>query len=155
MRLATHYNAHYEPEFARTYIENLSMRYAYKDVVAIAQQQIRQEKQLEEQQAATELFFFDTELIITKIWFEHVYGVCPVFVKEQLASSPMDLYLLCAPDLPWESDPVRENEHLRQFLFERYECEVKATGKPYAIVQGIDNERTSCAIQAIEHYYSK
>ena len=82
-----------------------------------------------------EVIFFDTELIITKVWFLHKYGECPAFVEEALQKYPMDVYLLCYPDMAWEPDPVRENPNIREYLFEWYEREIQALNIPYYIIR--------------------
>ena len=52
----------------------------------------------------------------------------------------MDVYLLCAPDIPWIPDPVRYNgsDAIRQELFERYEREIQALDIPYYIIRHTD-----------------
>jgi nicotinamide riboside kinase len=82
-----------------------------------------------------DVIFFDTELIITKVWFLHKYGSCPAFVEEAIRKYPMDVYLLCYPDLRWEADPVRENPDIREYLFRWYEKEIQTLGIPYYIVR--------------------
>ena len=42
--------------------------------------------------------FFDTELIITKVWFEYCFKKTPSFLTEQLNKGFFDLYLLCNTD---------------------------------------------------------
>ncbi len=124
-------------EYARTYVEALGRAYTYSDVEAIARHQIEElHATYYRDGEEAKYVFFDTELIITKVWFEHKWGKCPDFLTEALTNNPIDFYLLCAPDLPFEPDPVRENPHLREYLFEWYKREVEAMGKPYKIVEG-------------------
>ncbi len=143
-QLAEHFDGVYVPEYARTYIESLNHPYTYADVEAIAHKQIDELRRSD----ATWLFY-DTELIITKVWFEHKYHRCPDFLLEALAVNPIDFYLLCAPDLPFEPDPLRENPHIRTYLFDWYERELQAQGKPYAIIRGEGQARLQCAIRAV------
>ena len=115
-------------------MERLAPAYAYthEDVVAIAQQQVRE---LATPRAESEVVFYDTELIITKVWFLHKYGKCPDFLLHAIEQYPMDVYLLCYPDMAWQPDPVRENPTIREYLFQWYEKEVQALGVPYYIIQ--------------------
>jgi NadR type nicotinamide-nucleotide adenylyltransferase len=133
--LAARHNAVWVPEYAREYMERLSPdhQYTYDDVIAIAHHQIQQLVELNA--VESECVFFDTELLITKVWLEHKYGHCPDFIIKALHQYPMDVYLLCVPDLPWEPDPVRENPHLREYLFEWYEREIQAMNIPYYIIR--------------------
>ncbi len=100
------------------------------------------------------LLFYDTELIITKVWFLHKYNTCPTFLLEALDNNPIDFYLLCAPDLPFVPDPLRENPHLRDHLFQWYERELQAYHKPYAIIRGEGPARLQSAIQALQSHLS-
>jgi nicotinamide riboside kinase len=93
--------------------------------------------------------FFDTDLIITKVWFEYKYKSVPDFLTERLKQGFFDVYLLCTPDLPWEPDPVREHGTDREFFFDWYKNEIEQTGKPYVIVNGIGNQRIQQAIDAL------
>ena len=132
--LAHRYGGVLVPEYAREYMERLVPAYAYtyEDVVAIAQQQVQE---LATPRAESEVVFYDTELIITKVWFLHKYGKCPDFLLHAIEQYPMDVYLLCYPDMAWQPDPVRENPTIREYLFQWYEKEVQALGVPYYIIQ--------------------
>lgn len=130
--LAHRYEGVLVPEYAREYMENLapSYGYTYDDVVAIAKQQLSVLSSIN-----SDLVVFDTELIITKVWFLHKFGRCPDFVEQALRDYPMDVYLLCYPDLPWLPDPVRENPDIREYLFDWYEREIQALNIPYYIIR--------------------
>lgn len=132
--LAHRYGGVLVPEYAREYMERLAPAYAYtyEDVLAIAQQQVRE---LATPRAESEVVFYDTELIITKVWFLHKYGKCPDFLLHAIEQYPMDVYLLCYPDMAWQPDPVRENPTIREYLFQWYEKEVQALGVPYYIIK--------------------
>ena len=128
--LANRYHGVLVPEYAREYMENLNRPYTIEDVETIARHQIEQLQDLKDG-----LYFFDTELIITKVWFEHKYGSCPEWLVKAIHDYPMDTYLLTYPDMKWQPDSVRENPAIRLELFERYEHEVQALDIPYYIVK--------------------
>lgn len=140
-QLARHYQSDCVAEYAREYVEKLELPYTYQDVCAIAQHQIEQELGSECSGSKNDFVFFDTDLIITKVWFEHCYGLVPDFVTQRLATHFIDLYLLCAPDLPWEADAVREHGHDREFFFDWYKREIELLGKPYQIITGTGEQR--------------
>jgi NadR type nicotinamide-nucleotide adenylyltransferase len=149
-RLAEHFNTPWIPEYAREYVEKLTIPYTYDDVCNIARTQIEQEKLYEEHpELSNSYVFFDTDLIITKVWLEYKYGVVPEFITERLKTGFYDLYLLCTPDLPWEADPVREHEADREFFFNWYKKEIEQTGKPCVIVTGTGNQRVLNALAAL------
>lgn len=139
--LAHRYGGVLVPEYAREYMEKraCASAYTYEDLVNIAKQQVQQ-LQNNIHGGITEgyrsnVVFFDTELIITKVWFLHKFGKCPEFVEKALHDYPMDVYLLCYPDMEWEPDPVRENPNIREYLFDWYEREIQALGIPYYIIR--------------------
>ena len=142
--LAHRYNGELVPEYAREYMEQLAptYEYTYQDVVHIARIQIEQLKELHSSSTEgipkgyrSDIVVFDTELIITKVWFLHKFGHCPEFLEEALHAYPMDVYLLCYPDMEWEPDPVRENPNIREYLFDWYKKEIETLDIPYYIIR--------------------
>ena len=142
--LAQRYNGVFVPEYAREYMEAraCACEYTYQDVENIARYQVQQLQELFAlffegipKGYQSDVIFFDTELIITKVWFLHKYGYCPEFLEQALRDYPMDVYLLCYPDMPWQPDPVRENPDIREYLFDWYEREIQALSIPYYIIR--------------------
>lgn len=151
--LAEHYKAPWVPEYAREYVEKLTNPYTYEDVCNIALKQIEQEMVFEQSEAENENYvFFDTDLIITKVWLSYCFQKIPDFLTKRMENGFFDLYLLCAPDLPWEPDPVREHGNDREYFFNLYKEEIEKTGKTYAIVTGTGNQRIENAITAIQSH---
>lgn len=146
--LSEHFNGDWIPEYARSYIEGLKRPYTYEDVEQIAQYQIQQfKKQIVSKHK--NILFFDTYLIITKVWFTHVYKRYPEWLETAIRQSKVDLFLLCYPDLPWISDAVRENGHIREYLFQKYKDELQHYGFEYVVVSGSGEERKNKAIEFI------
>lgn len=142
--LANRYDGICVPEYAREYMESRACanEYTYQDVENIARHQVQQLQDLSLSSAEgipnpcrRDIIFFDTELIITKVWFLHKYGRCPEFLEQALRDYPMDVYLLCYPDMPWQPDLVRENPDIREYLFDWYEREIQALSIPYYIIR--------------------
>ena len=148
--LASYYNSPWIPEYARQYVEQLDRPYTYEDVENIARHQIAEVSEYETKFREKKILFLDTELIITKIWFLHVYQKCPDFLLTALQESSVDLYLLCQPDIPWEYDPVRENGNLRDYFYEWYKKEIIALNKPFVEINGLGDVRLQNAIQSID-----
>lgn len=149
--LACRLDGIYIEEYARTYVANLERSYTYDDVCAIAQHQVEEMSQ----DYGNKTVLFDTELIITKVWFEAVYKRCPTFVGQAQAACPMDYYLICYPDIEAEPDPLRENLDKREYYYDWYVREVQATGIPYTIIRGTGEERIQRALEALLHEQEK
>lgn len=149
--LALHFAADWVPEYARTYVENLTVPYTFQDICNIAQKQIADEKRYDNM-SGEGYVFFDTDLIITKVWFEYCYKTVPDFVTERLQSTPYDLYLLCCTDLPWQPDKVREHGSDREFFFDWYKKEIEKTGIPYIMITGKGEQRLQNAVEAVQRF---
>ena len=137
--LAEQFKGTYVPEYAREYVERKGRKeLTYDEVCGIARHQIEEITSLPfREEPEVGLYFFDTELIVTKVWFEYAFGEVPEWLSEAIKTYPMDLYLLTYPDIPWVPDPARYNgsQAMREELFDRYEEEVKATGVPYYVIR--------------------
>jgi len=139
--LALNLDVRWIPEYARTYVEGLQRPYTYEDVENIARHQVRQEEEFSASFGSSVLFM-DTWLIMTKVWFEVVYGSSPEWIERYISSAKIDLFLVCSPDLPWIDDPVRENGgEMRNKLFELYCHEITSHGFTFEIVEGLGEIR--------------
>lgn len=132
--LAKRYDGVYVPEYAREYVERQGTTdISYDQLCDIARHQIEELKKL-----SASLYFFDTELIVTKVWFDWVWHQVPQWLDEALNTYKMDTYLLVYPDIPWVPDPpARTNgsDQVRLALFERYQQEIQALDVPYYIIK--------------------
>ena len=142
--LARRYNGTYIPEYARDYVERKGSTEVTRDELCeIARYQIEELERLRSNSASgltsnsEAVYFFDTELIVTKVWFDYAFGRVPEWLNEAILHYPMDVYLLTYPDLPWIPDPARSNgsDAIRLELFLRYESEIQALNIPYYIIQ--------------------
>lgn len=131
--LARKYNGIYVPEYAREYVEQKgTTEVTYEELCEIARQQVERLGMKDEG-----LVVFDTELIITKVWFDYAFGHWPEWLDEAIKQYPMDLYVILYPDIPWVPDKARSNgsDAIRLELFERYKKEVEELGIEYWMVK--------------------
>jgi nicotinamide riboside kinase len=150
--LAAHYNTFGLTEYARDYVERLKRPYAINDVETIARRQIAQYDRCLRRFSGHEIVFFDTFLIITKVWFQEVYGVCPVWLHEAIKTLSPNLVLLCKPDIDWKFDRVRENGDRRESLFRRYQEELIRYNILFKYVEGNGSVRVQNAIGQIDSW---
>lgn len=136
--LSRRYKGTYVPEYAREYVEEKgSTDVSYDELCGIARKQIEEIMELQRDHVqSTKAVFFDTELIVTKVWFDYAFHRVPEWLDEAVKAYPMDVYLLTKPDIPWVPDPARSNgtDDIRQELFHRYEAEIQALDIPYYII---------------------
>jgi len=135
------------PEFARSYLENLNNKYKYEDLLIIAKEQ---QKAIDNKVQKGNLLIVDTDLLTIKIWSEYKFGKCDEWIIQTLNLKKPDLYLLCKPDIPWEADPLRENQNDREELYQIYQEEIRKLEAPSVEISGSKEHRLSIAIQAIE-----
>ncbi|MBQ9602719.1 MAG: ATP-binding protein [Paludibacteraceae bacterium] len=133
--LAKRYSGVLIPEYAREYVEQKgTTEVTFDELCAIAKHQIEELENL-----SSNLYFFDTELIVTKVWFDYAFGRVPKWLNENIHRFPMDVYLLTYPDIAWIPDPARSNgsDAIRKELFDRYEAEIQSLDIPYYIIRHV------------------
>jgi len=145
--LAELYQAPLVEEAARAYLAGRT-GYGCEDVLAIAREQLR----LEAEALATNspLIVCDTDLLVIRIWWEVKYGALPKWVAEQMRHLPPRLYLLTAPDFPWQPDPLRESGGDRADLHRRYQRALKNGSQPWLELAGDADTRIATARHRID-----
>lgn len=146
--LSMHFNGAVVPEYARQFISDLNRPYILEDVLEVARMQFKEYSNSSE---SRNIVFFDTWLIITKVWLEVVYSHSEAWIDDAIRSSQRDHYLLCFPDIPWVPDPLRENGgKKRKILYQRYKEILEDNRLNYTIIQGDGPLRINNAIFAVE-----
>jgi nicotinamide riboside kinase len=130
--------ATYVPEFARLYLEKLERSYDFKDLELIAKGQL---ELIKAANGSGKRLVCDTGMLVLKIWAELKFDSVINFVDDYIIEDLDSIYVLCKPDIPWEEDPLRENEHDRDKLFVRYEQLLQNLGLKYWVLQGSLEER--------------
>ena len=146
--LAAHYHTVWVPEYAREYIEKLSVPYQLNDLLSIATQHLINQTNAISQ--ANKILFSDTELIILKVWSQEVFATVPEFITKELHQQHFDLYLVTDNAIPWEYDPVRENPDKRDYLLACYIKELEAIDANYKIITGMGEERLKNAVREVD-----
>ena len=162
-QLAEHYNALCCPEFAREYLLEHGTNYTFENLLTIAKGQIELEESYELRVKSLNknskfniqhsTLFFDTDMIVMKVWCEYVFGKCHQFILDEIEKRKYDLYLLCNLDLPWVKDSLREypDEKPRQELFAIYKNILENQTTPWQLISGIGEARLQNAIEAVDH----
>lgn len=146
--LAEYFNTFFVPEYARTYLSNLDRPYVEEDLYHIAKGQYREEKK--HAPKAGRLLICDTSMLVMKVWSEYCFQRIHPFILENLEKNPVDLYLLCKPDIPWQPDPLRENPIDRDVLYDMYHQSLIELRAPFVVISGLRAEqRLELAVQAI------
>ncbi|MBL7828123.1 MAG: ATP-binding protein [Saprospiraceae bacterium] len=131
--LAHHFDCPCVPEFARPYLQALIRPYSHADLKDIAS---GQQAWINWYAKANQkgMLICDTDWSVIHVWELFVFGK----IKYSLLPPPWDrtYYLLCAPDIPWEPDPLREHPQAREALFEHYHHLLQQMNLPFTIISG-------------------
>lgn len=127
------YGASYLGEYARTYLETLKRPYAFEDVIIMAKEQLRQETKLK-----GDLSFLDTDLTVYAIWIKEKYNLEIDWINDHLKQATGKIYLLCAIDIEWEDDKLREHplKEDRLRLFNNYKKLLEKHQLAYHVISG-------------------
>jgi nicotinamide riboside kinase len=172
-QLAQHYHTRWCPEFAREYLLSNGTPYTFEQLLEIAKGQLAMEDEYTRQVEKTwswlekercwinasslittshpPLLFIDTDMYVMKVWCEYVFEKCHPFILDEIAKRQYNGYLLCAPDLPWVKDELREypDDKNRIELFHIYKDLLVHQSTPWQIVSGSYEERLQQAIAAV------
>jgi nicotinamide riboside kinase len=118
----------YVPEYARAYLEEINRPYTAEDLIQIAYGQLEMWNSRD--------LVADSDMLVILIWFEEKFGEAPQELIDLVKSTHFDHYFLCKPDIPWVYDPLRENPHDRERLFEIYRKYLEVFGLPYTVIEG-------------------
>ena len=150
--LADHYNTAYVPEYARLYLQDKWDRKSeictQEDLIPIARGQIQLEnKGLKK---ANRLLVCDTDLLQTKVYSEVYYnGHCDPSIRHYAINNSYDLYFLCAIDIPWVPDDLRDKPNERVIMFKAFKKELEKQNLPYVVLKGSYKTRMDIATKHI------
>jgi len=142
--LSRHFGVTVVPEYGRKFLEENGPAYTQADLDDIA---VGHEESVNLSQNSINII--DTDFVVLKIWSEYKYDFASSYINSLVSENHFDLHILCAPDIPWEEDPLRENPDDRHQLFERYVDTLSSFKKDFIIVNGLPEARLKKSIAAI------
>ncbi|MFM7710615.1 MAG: AAA family ATPase [Ferruginibacter sp.] len=156
--LADHFQGEWAPEYAREYLTTHGKEYTIKDLQQIALGQLALEDSRENHLrdsvlagAARPFLFTDTDMQVMRVWSEFVFDACDSLVLNAIVDRTYDGYLLCAPDVPWVKDLLREypDHATRNKLFHYYLDAMVNQSIPWIMIQGDYAARVDSAISFV------
>ncbi|MFT3746051.1 MAG: AAA family ATPase [Pyrinomonadaceae bacterium] len=156
-QLADHYRTHWVAEYGREHweqkitglsIDDLRVSWIREEFVHIAGEQQRRENELA--RTANRVLICDTNAFATGTWYERYEGKRDEEVDAIGRLDKADLYLLAAPDVPFVQDGVRDGEHIRDWMHERFKEQLSAGDVPFVKLTGTYAERKQRAISEID-----
>ena len=138
------------PEYSRNYLRRPPVSSIQEMILRIASAQ----SSLETLQCYKETCTLsDTDSYTFAIWWlDKVGNRLPPLLSAWLEKSKTTYQhvFLCYPDIPWEADPLREDETRRTKLFQDYLDLLSAQSVPFTRLKGPHEERKALAIEIIE-----
>jgi nicotinamide riboside kinase len=132
-------------EYAREYLENLGKAYVVEDLFSISETQQYNENLLFQNNDKS--IVCDTDVLTIYLWAKIKYGIDSKILFENFVDNLKDkIYLLCAPDLKWDYDILRENPGDRDKIHAEYLNTLVRYNADFVIIDGQGNERNAAAI---------
>lgn len=145
--LASQIGATYLPEYARLYLEAYGSEYEQEDLDIMATGHLNSIKDERDDKVVV-----DTDFVVFKVWSDYKYNFTSAYINECISENWFDIHFLCAPDIPWEKDPLRENPDDRADLFARYVENLERYRKNYIILQGSHEDRMKKALKELSRF---
>ncbi len=139
-------------EVAREYLAGKTS-YDADDLLAIAKAQLSAEQNALAE--GTGVIVCDTDLQVIQIWWQEKFGELDPWLAEALSERTQRRYLLAAPDLPWEPDPLRESAEDRERLFDRYARLLQDESFAFAEVRGTGGVRFEHALKTVQEWLAE
>jgi NadR type nicotinamide-nucleotide adenylyltransferase len=149
--LAEHYKTTWVPEFGRFYTEARRPRgelWRSDEFTFIAVEQARMEDAMA--RLANTVLICDTDPFATAIWHERYLGHPSPAVQAVAAARRYDLYILTNTDIPFVQDGIRDGEHIRQWMHDRFHDELLRMKTPLLVVSGPHELRLAQSIKRID-----
>jgi nicotinamide riboside kinase len=128
-KLAKYYNEPIIKEYSREFLTKTKGLYKQEDLIEIAKGQYN--NKLDTLKFANNFAIEDTGIIDIQVWSLVKYQNCDSPILELFTKEKNTFHLLCAPNIPYEIDSLRENPSAkkREFIFQTF----------YSLLNGKEN----------------
>ena len=134
-------------EIAREYLNLNGNNYKQLDILTISKLQLQKENEFVSK--ANKFLFCDTNLLVSIIWSEFVFGSVAQELNNLFIPNSYSHYFLCNIDVPWQYDPQREHPNKREELFLLYKSRLQQYKVSYSILSGLNKYRIEQATKII------
>jgi NadR type nicotinamide-nucleotide adenylyltransferase len=136
------------PEYGRQFTEQHGIDHNWRssDFEEIARQQAADEDAAA--RVSGPILICDTDVLATTVWHERYMGSRSEVVEAMAAARRPDLYVLTADDIPFVQDGMRDGEHIRSSMTERFREVLRNSAVPWLEVRG---DRAQRMARVTEH----
>ena len=135
LQLAEHLGGKVIPEMARTYLEQHGPDYVFEDLSSISDLQFEAWENAQKTFPDQDLIC-DTDWLNLLLWSRIKYGKVDPSILKKVRSIKFDMVFLCAPDIPWEPDRLREHPKERDWLWVVWVEALRSFGIPFIPLHG-------------------
>jgi HTH-type transcriptional repressor of NAD biosynthesis genes len=96
------------------------------------------------------LLICDTDVLATTLWHERYVGAPPAGLLARAAAHPPALYVLTGDEIPFVQDGLRDGEHIRHAMQQRFRDVLAGQPVPWLEVTGSVPDRVEQAAAAID-----
>ena len=161
--LADYFQTRWVPEYARIHLahkahrldssqlavsEHAPVPIEFDDIDSIARGQIASEDAIARD--ANRVLICDSDLLLTQIWSETLFGRCPQWIRDTARQRHYDLYLVCEPDVPWVADVFRYKPDDRMAFHQHCLRLLESNQRNVITLNGSWKQRTTSAIAAVD-----
>jgi len=152
-KLSKKYNTVWVREMCRVMAEEKlignSFAFTWNDFIEMADRQNKEEE--EKSKEANKILFCDNDAFSVGIWCERYLGVYHEFDTKEDRH-----YILTKPNVKFVQDGLRDGEHIREWMYERFMKVLDEKKIPYYIIDADDYHiRLEQAIDIIENLNKK
>lgn len=151
--LAVHYQTAWVSEYGREYCEVKFQRpdgdvWTSEEFVHIAAEQNRREDATA--RTANRVLICDTDSFATGLWHERYLEMRSPVVEVLSAGRHYDLTLLTGDEIPFVQDGLRDGEHIRHAMHDRFVEALAQSGRHWALLRGSHEARLAQASGLID-----
>jgi HTH-type transcriptional repressor of NAD biosynthesis genes len=165
--ISNKYSTHSVPEMCRIFAEekilfinpnisasNLNFNFILDDFINMANCQNHEENLLT--QKANKILICDNDSFALSIWCERYLGkyyneIYDIYKKADYLENEKKIYILTKPNVPFIQDGLRDGEHIRDWMYNRFLEEFKNKNIKYYIIDSPNyDERYIQAIKIID-----
>lgn len=151
-QLAAELGTQWVPEYGRehTITRDGGLAAAWRDdeFEIIADRQVEAERTAS-RTAPRDFVICDTDMLATALWFERYRGRWPALLHARALAHPPLLYLLTGDEIPFVQDGLRDGEHLRHDMQQRFRNVLDAQPVPWIEVRGTPQQRVQMSAAAV------
>ena len=96
------------------------------------------------------LLICDTDVLATTLWHERYVGPTPAHLLARSAAHPPALYLLTGDEIPFVQDGLRDGQHIRHAMQQRFRDTLAAQPVPWLETTGSVADRVAQASAAVD-----